>query len=77
MATAKERAIKADLLADPFYKTLWDRFQLAVAAVDLTNPADTDPVTSPVAKAARAIFELLDRRPDLVALVELAETADH
>ena len=76
-ATAKERAIEAELLTDPAYKALWDAFKVAFAALEPNSPPDAGPVTVRVAKAARAIYKLLDRRPDLVALVELAESADH
>ena len=77
MATAKERAIKAELLKDPEYRTAWDAYDAALEAAseDIQRGFPVDPTET--AAAAQAVFEVLNRRPDLVALIELAEQPDH
>lgn len=77
MATAKEREIKRQLLEDPEYRAAWDAYKDAVARdmKALSDGATPDYLEG--VRAGEAVFALLDRRPDLVALVELAETPDH
>lgn len=70
---AKERAIKAELLQDPEYRAAWDAFQTALGRATETIAEGGRPDSTEAAEAGRAIFQLLDRRPDLVALIELAE----
>ena len=74
MATAKERHITAELMNDPEYRAAWEVVRQTFKNADLEDPqagyGDT-------LSAIEAVYRLLDRRPDLAALVELAESEDH
>lgn len=77
MATAKKRQIKAELLKDPEYRAAWEAFEAAIARAAEDIAYDLKPDPSEATEASKAIFRLLDRRPDLAALVEQAEAQDH
>ena len=64
----------ATLLQDPAFQGAWDNVMQAMKGFDPRDPATINPAVARTDEAFREMKAALDARPDLVALIEAAET---